>query len=159
MIHYKWNDINPPHHQRTLCSLSTTKPRYNHHKYRVVCGRCKKGSLCCIRHATPDPAFSIYATIYPLCPCDQSSFTKPVCCALCCLASQSDLTELSVFPVLSVFWPPGQPYLHRLWSWIVLHLLWTWRTRHKVLEWLVWGPCDWELCNSGGLNVRNDCLL
>lgn len=102
--------------------------------------------------------------VYPLSHYDQTSLTKPVCSAVLCdlVPGWADTFLNTSWTVciscLSVFWTPGQPYFYWLWSWIELHLLWAWRTRHKVLGWLVWGPCDRELCDGGGLNVRNAWL-
>lgn len=87
--------------------------------------------------------------------------TSVQCCARRCLFSNSltwHISEhlLNCLYSLSVFSTPDQPYFYWLWSWTELHLLRARRTRHKVLGWLVWGPCDWELCDCGSLNVRND---
>lgn len=99
------------------------------------------------------PVKPVYISTVSLSHYDQPSL-------LCDLESHSQTTHFSTVCIscLSVFLTPGQPHLYWLWSWIELHFLWAWRTRHKVLGWLVWGPCDWELCDGGGLNVRNDWL-
>lgn len=103
------------------------------------------------------------ATIYPLFQLNQFYQTSVQCCARRCLFSNSLIWHISEHSLnclysLPVFSTPDQPYFYWLWCWTEVHLLWTWRTRHKVLGWLVWGPCDRELCDCGSLNVRHDGL-
>lgn len=140
---------------------------------RTVCGRrgrCVQLSQRCKKQSAIYSFFQLNQCVYPLCSyvtvhgsvllCPVQIYQTGVqCCALHCLFSNCLIRHISELLLnclfsLSVCSTPDQPHFYWLWSWTELHLLWTRRTRHKVLGWLVWGPCDWELCVCGSLELK-----